>query len=490
MIIQRKNKILVIFIVLFFFLLYNLQSVVNHYLFRTNALDYGFHLQAFWHFIHFTSGPLTVFGHTITSFFQIHPSFTLVYLTPLCYLLKPVLGSYTLIIVQNIFIIIGGIYTYKVLLYKSNNYLISVIAILHYFLLWGHYSAIAFEYIDATVAATFIPVFFYYFYKSKYFYAGLAFVFTLTSRENMPIWFIFIGLFFAIEYFKTDKIKFKLSLGIITISLVYLVFIFSVLFPFFADDTYTYNRFQYSQLGSNIPEVLKYIVLHPISTIKLLFVNHLGNSVYDGIKIEFWTVFMLSGGIILFLKPKYFLIFIPLIGQKLFSDDYQMWGINIFYSIEIVSVLTIASYLIIIKFKNYKITYIISFLLLLSTFVTTITMMNHRKSKWYNSSKEKIYTASFYKSDLNIKEVYSTLKLIPDDAVVCAGEKLVAHLSFRDKIYYFPNINDSEYIVLLLKGSTYPLKIDEFNQKVSQLLSSNKWEILTQTSDIILLRKK
>jgi uncharacterized membrane protein len=485
---QNKRAYLLWGIILLFFIIYGVQAFLNHYFFRTNALDYGFHLQSMYRFMHFKSGPLTVFGKVLESYFQIHPSFTLLFLTPINWLLKPLFGSYTLLLVQNIFLILGGYYTYKVILLKSNNYSLSFLSLIHYFVLWGHFSAIAFEYIDATIASTLVPVFFYYFFKEKYLASILVLFFIISSRENMPLWFVFIGMFLGFDNVLNKK-SLKWPLRISIISLLYLILIFTVLIPGFQQEGYSYNRFQYSSLGANIPEALLFVLKHPIEAIKLLFVNHLENPVYNNVKAEFWYVFLLSGGVILIKKPHYLLLFVPIIAQKMFSNDYQMWGINIFYSIEVVSILSIAAFLILKDIHNSKIRFFAGAMLCLVTFSVTVIKMNARESKWYNKGKEKIYDKNFYSSQHDIKSIQLVLDQIPKNAKVCASEKLVAHLAFRDHIYYFPNIRDAEYLILLFNSTTYPLNKTEFDTKISELTNSSEWEIMNKTKDLLLMKR-
>lgn len=249
--------------------------------------------------------------------------------------------------------------------------------------------------------------------------------------------------------------------------------------------------FTYTALGENVREAFVYAVTHPIDVVKLMFVNHLNEPMYDGIKAEFCLAFLVSGGILLFRRPHYFIPFIPIILQKLLSDNMTYWGLMIFSSVEIVSILTFASFSILASLKNRKLAKIIGIILCASTLTFTIIKMNTRTSKWYNSAKEKIYDPKFYKSDYNIAEIKEVLSLIPDDANVCASSTLVPHLSFRDRIYYFPYFQkDVEYLTFLINGPPYPFYKEEYAKRINDYENSEDWEVIRKTKDIILLKKK
>ncbi len=64
------------------------------------------------------------------------------------------------------------------------------------------------------------------------------------------------------------------------------------------------------------------------------------------------------------------------------------------------------------------------------------------------------------------------------------------HLSFRDKIYYYPYINDAEYLVFLVSKYTYPLNREMFNQRMKEHETSKEWEIIEKTKDVLLLKRK
>ncbi|MFC2104679.1 DUF2079 domain-containing protein [Bacteroidota bacterium] len=464
---------------------------MNHYYFRTNALDFGFYNQAFADFAHFKSNANTVFYPPLDNYLQVHPAFTLFILSPFYWVFNWIFGTYTLLIVQNIFLIIGGIYTYKIVKNKTQNNLLAVLALLHYHFIWGHYSAIAFEYIDATVASCIVPVFFYYFYKQKYLLSTIAFIFILTARENMPIWFIFISSFLMLTYYRQKK-AIVVSILYILFSLSYLVIIYKVIVPFYENKDFEYWGFAYSALGENIPQAIKFVFTHPFETIKLLFINHSGNPQFNGIKAEFYYVFLLSGGFLLLYRPKFILLFIPIVAQKMFNDHFIKWGINIFYSIEVVSILPFVTFLIINdlgKIKKNNLTTLFAVIVLTSTIVTTIVKMDTRKSKWYDKSKEKFYDPKFYQLKYDLKKVYSYLKDLKPEINMCASGKIVPHLAFRKEISIYPYIGNAEIVFILQGSSTYPLSRNEFEESLLKLRNNENWKLKVEDYPVLIFEK-
>lgn len=484
-----RKKILLWSVLLFFGFLYTLIVVMNHYFFRTNALDYGFHIQAIWEMTHIERPASSIYMPPIGSFFQVHPTFILPVITPLYMVLNPIFGSYTLLIIQNIFILTGGYGTYLFIKDRSGDFYIGLLAMIHFFLLWGHFSAIAFEYIDVTVASSVVPLFLYFFYKKKFIAATLCFIFIIISRENMPLWFIFIGITLFMLNYKRDLDLTKAGILYSLFSLFYIVFIFKVIIPFFEDPLKPYWGFAYGSLGNNMSEVIGNTFSHPLKTLNIFFSNTTGDSLYNGIKGEFFLVFFLSGGILLLLRPVLFIWFIPVIAQKMLNDSYVRWGINIFYSIEVVSILSVSAFYTMIKFKNIKLKYISYISICLVTLATTLIKIEHRTSKWYDKPKEAFFHKNFYTAPFNPQKIREAIsEIVPKDAAVSASEKIVPHYAERKKIYIFPNIYDAEYVIILFNSSTYPMNQDEFNKIVNDYLEDPNWKQLFNENSLLILK--
>jgi uncharacterized membrane protein len=363
---NKNNLALVIlgaFSALIFFM-----GLMNHYYFRSFVFDYGNYNFAFWDYSHFRISSMPTYPG---NFLQDHYSFLLFYFIPVYWLLNWLTGTYTLIILQNSLIVIAAWYSYKLIRLKSQNQYLTTGVIIYYFLLLGRYSTFACDTNLAVMSACFIPIFIYCFELRKYLTASIVFLLSLFSRENIPIWFIFIFIVLIIEY-KDDKKAVRLSLAGIIISVLYFILLFKVLIPGVENDEKQFTLFNYSALGPDPGSALKYVVVHPWETLKMFFVNHLDNPDFKWIKLEFYLVYLISGGFILLTRPKYLIWFIPIVAQKVLNDAPIRWGILTYYSIEVVTLLPLSVFLALSSMKSVKLQNNLTIVIIVATLSTTI----------------------------------------------------------------------------------------------------------------------
>jgi uncharacterized membrane protein len=483
-----NQKIILLILISFFGIIYMVQVILNHYYFRTFALDYGFYNQALWDFAHFRINANTVMEPPLENYFQIHPGFTLLLLSPLYHVFTPIFGTYSLLIIQNFFILFGGYCVFQLIYRKTNDFWIAILAFLHFNLIWGHYSALSSDFIETTIGASMVPVFLLLFDKRRFIPATLVFLFIITCKENMPIWFIFISLLLIFIYKDRTCRCVAFSFGVF--SVIYLILIFKIFIPYFEIPGRPYWGFNYSVLGSGPAEALKFVFVHPIEFVKLMFVNHLGEPFYDKIKPEFYFMFLASGGLLLFRRPVYLIPFIPIIAQKVLNDGYGRWGITGFYSIEVVSILTVFAFLATAGIKKSVFKYILYGVLCVTTLVVTLKKMYFRQSVWYTRNKECLYCEDFYHTDMDVVSIRKQIdKWVPKDAALAGTQGIIPHYAFRDKIYIFPYIHDAEYITLLKKGNTYPLTEKKYRTTMEQFLRDPSWNVISEDDDLIILKR-
>lgn len=158
-----NNKYLIL-ILCVFSVIYISISLVNHYLFRTAALDLGITNQIIYNISHFHAPISTLYTENI----EIH--FLGDHFSPIFYLLAPfeyVFGSYTLLIIQIVSVLFGAIGVYKYAIYKNPSEFFKYLHLVHFLGIWGIFSALAYDFHANVIAAMLAPWLFYFYEKRE-----------------------------------------------------------------------------------------------------------------------------------------------------------------------------------------------------------------------------------------------------------------------------------------------------------------------------------
>lgn len=463
-------------------------GVLNHYFFRTYTFDYGNYNFALYDYSHFRISPMTTFPG---NFLQDHFSFTLMYFIPVYWLLNWLTGTYTLILIQNTLILAAAWFTYKLILLKSDNVWLGVGVLLFYFTLLGRYTTFSCDTNIAVMSACFIPVFIYFFETKKYILSAIILILSLFSRENIPIWFVFIFMVLIINHRKERKAV-LFSFAGIAVSIVYFIVLFKVFIPSVETAEKQFSLFNYSALGATPGEAFVFVFKHPIETVKLFFVNHLNSNDYNGVKAEFYLVYLVSGGFILLLRPKYLIWFIPIVAQKVLNDNPLRWSIATYYSIEVVTLLPLSVFLTLSTVKNQRLQNILVAIVCTATVATTIYKLNPQNCKMpgaFLPSKEKIYDKHFWTPGFNVGKVNDLLKLIPEKANVSVSDRIFSHLVQRQHISVFPTINDADYIVFSVFDDYFMFSRDRNETERIKIFNSPEWKLIGKEFPFFLFQK-
>ncbi len=478
--VKKSNYLLLIIII--FGILYSLISFVNHYNFRTYALDLGAYTNALYDYIHFQWNDSTVFKEVKENLLCDHFDLYLILFSPLSLIFK----TYTLLIVQLFFILLGGLGVYKYFSLIGKTAHLAIFATLFFYLFFGVFSAVSFDYHSNVVAASLMPWFFYFIKQKKIVATSLMLLFLIVSKENISLWMAFVCLGLLIEYRKEGFWRNYLFFSF-CFCIFYFVLITSIVMPALSNNK-TYPNFNYSVLGSNSFEALLFLIKHPLESLKILFINHTNHPFGDYVKVELHILVFLSGLPLLVFKPQYLLMLIPIYIQKLFHDNYSMWGIDGQYSIEYAPILAIGVFSAINEFKNKKIAKLTSIIVLITTLGCTIRIMDNTV-QYTKKSRIRLYKSSHYTSDYSVNKVYEQLSKIPENAVVCVQSSFLPHLAYRDNIYQFPIIKDAEFIIYSEKNDIYPLDRKAFDSLTTALKNSNDWTVKYTDENLTILTK-
>lgn len=470
---------------LVFALLYANISLLNHYFFRTYALDLGASINAMYDYSQLRVNDNPVFTPRHSNFLGDHFALYPALFSPLRYLF----GTYTLLIIQIAFLVAGGWGVYLFACGRSSDSgNKSLWAMLHFYVIWGVYSALSYDYHDNVISAAVVPFMFYFLDKQKWTFLWICWVFFLIGKENMALWGFFLaaGMCFVPGVSSVGR---KHLIGMAFTSIVFFILVTKVVMPLWLDEGQTYMQVVwYGHKGDTMEEVYWHILTHPVESIRHLFENHTNNSSYDGIKLETWYYFLFSGGIFFFRYPAFWLMVLPIFGQKMMSVNVLTWGITAQYSIEFVPLLAICTWLFFQKTPRVPHSLYIVFVLLCG-FVTYQSMIG-KKSLNFSISSANPFVPEHYTNEFNTAKVYRYLEQIPDSAAVSAQCQLYPHLAERQDIYQYPDIQNSDYIALLKTPSTYPLRKEDYDKRLDSLLTDSVFSILINDSPFYLFKRR
>ncbi|TSJ42309.1 DUF2079 domain-containing protein [Fluviicola chungangensis] len=467
-------------IVLAFAIIYSLVSLVNHFLFRTYALDLGIYSNALYDYSHFQWNDSGVFKMEPQNLMGDHFDFYLMLYSPFVW----IFGSYTLLIFQIVSILFGGLGVYR---YFRENRILAMNAMLFFYSFFGVYTALSYDFHDSVVVAMLVPWLFVFTKERKMKWAAFFVVLLWLGKENSALWIAFVCFGLSILNWKEGKWRFFFIIyGFV--SLLYFVILMKFVMPALAADG-IYPHFDYSVLGATMPEAISYLIVHPVDSFQLMVSNFNGDSMGDNTKSDLLKFLLFSGIALLLFRPAYLLMLIPIFFQKLFHDSMAIWGAGFHYCIEFTPILAIGVFEVVDKLKKESFKSVAGGILVVLALVMTNKRLSHQYLYAPNNNLN-FLSKDHYKKEYNVKPVYEAFKLIPKDAVVSSQSNLVPHLANRDFCYMYPIVKDAEYVILAKKDTPYPLRDSIFQVEIRNFQQSKEWIKLVDNDEVLLLKRK
>ncbi len=461
-----------------FAVIYGLISFVNHSLFRTYTLDLGFYTNALYDYRYFSFNDSSLISEEGANMLGGH-------FEPILFLFAPfsfIFGTYTLLLIQILFILAGGFALWHYFLPNGRGLALSaLIFYLGYFTL---YAALAFDFHTNVVAASMLPFLFLFFSRGKRIALMTVFVLMLLCKENISLWLVFVFAGMALMYRKEAVFLGSLS----ALSFLYFVSVIYVVIPSFSESG-RYSGFLYSALGNSPGEALIFMISRPLEAFRLLFVNHSDNPLAEGYKAEFHLLILFTGLPLLLRKPGFLLMTVPLYFQKMFHDDPSMWGVGFHYGAEFAPLLALGVFSAVasVPKENFK-RFLLILMPVLSSAVTFRTM--DQTEMFTDKNRIRFYQTGHYSRTYDVKPVKAILKNIPPDAKVSAQSPFVPHLALRDHIFQFPIMKDAEYVLFSTEENSYPLTPEDFESKTAEFFHHPDWELWQQAGNFYAFRKR
>lgn len=476
---QKSHILINILNVFFFSVLFCLISLVNHYHFRTNWFDLGFYTNHLYQYAHFN------FSHFSVSLSD-HFDLLLVVFSPLVY----ILGSYTLLIIQIFFILLGGIGVYRFCILQSLKSKHAILFQIIFYLFFGVYGALAFDYHSNVIAACLIPFLFLYYQKGKKWKFLLVYLLIFISKENMILWLAFILL--ALPFTFKNQTQFKTgALVLSAFSFFSFYFITSVVMPSLIN-AQEYPNFKYEHIGNshNFKDVFIFLISHPLEGLNLFFSNYTGISNYNNVKTESLVFIFLSGGFLLFIRPLYFFMLIPAFAQKYLHDSPEMWGVNFQYNIEFAPIIILCAIDVVKSIQNAKTLNILIYCLLILNLGLTIHLMDNTIC-YIKRSSIRFYQMTHYEGEFDVKKMNWLFSKIPNESSVSAQSMFTPHLALRKNIKLYKGHEDTtDYILVAQTDEPYPLEKEVAEKELQLLFKSKTYQLVSAIDHVYLFKKK
>ena len=491
---RLENKVLppaekwaVLVIMLLFTAIFCSISLVNHYNFRTSALDLSYYSQALYDYSQFRYNYHTLSYTPFVSTLGDHWEPILFILAPLRY----IFGNITPLVIQIIAIVLGGLGIFRFFHLKSSQRWLPHLAMLHFYSIWGVYAALAFDFHASVLGAVLLPWIFYGFAKSDLRLIIGFWILFLMCAEKMAIWGVFISAALAILHRKDRKLLYT-SLGLAGFSMLYFVLAVKFFMPPHLKPKAEYRHFNYSHLGENYGEVLQTMIKRPGYAISLLWENPIAdNPRHDFAKPQTLRMLLYAGGFVIFIRPVYALMLLPIVGMNLLSDKLGAWGITRHYSMEYVPVLCLGLFSFISEFQRPRTAQILGGIAVVVTLSSSMIALSTRPPVFHCKECTLPFLGDHWtRPEFEVGKVYELLELIPPKVNVAASSTIAPHLSMRDSLYMFPRTQHVEYAITMKQHHTYPLTPAKMEAHIQKMVDSGNWEILGDNEVAVALRRR
>jgi len=395
----KKKLFFPVILCLIFFLAYSVLSITRYNNYGA-GYDLGIADQVVWEYSRFQAPITTVQAYAFTSLLTDHIEIIYMVISPFYWLWN---DARMLLVLQSFFICISALPVFLLADKKKLNIYVSYALVISYLSFYGIQNALWADVHSVVFGASFLVWLLYFLEIKKDKLAILFLLLAILSKENIAGLTMVIGLVYLISS------KRKMGLYIALGSLLYLLFVFGLYFPYLTHDGYRYRG------GADL-----------ISNLNLYYLFD------SNLKKEVFTYSFIGFGFLPILSP---ILLLPAIAD-LFS--YFVLANHIKAGHELVQHYRVALGALmiwptIITISKYKILnrgWLALYLLLCALFVqyTLHLPLSYLTKPW------------FWREPESVSHINSVIQTISPDASIVSQNNITAHLAHRNEIFtLFPN---------------------------------------------------
>ena len=422
----RFEPYIVAGLVLAYFVLYSILSVLRHVTYHSFGPDLGLFDQIFWNTTHGRpwESTMSLAQPTPHSYFSDH--FSPVYL-----LMVPFYAVYphpqTLLVIQTLMLALGAVPIYLLARDKFSAAFVRLAWVAAYFLFLPLAFINLFDFHELALAVVPLGFALYFLERRQVWWFLVSLLAAFLVKEELPL----IGLGFGL-YILLDKRDLKLGLGVLAGSALAFFAIVRLVIPAFGGGGYVYFTARYSQLGDSPQQILLTVLTNPRKLAATLFQTQKLKFLV-GIFGPVLGLSLLSGfGILLVLPTLATLLLSNYAPQAAFTSHYSAPLIALVLGTAILGLARVRSSL-----HAPLSAAVLASSLAFSFLVGDLPFSRHFSPQMFEP--EARYTA-----------FVRNLDRIPADASVASENNLTPHLSHRRYIYNieFEGTENAQYLAL------------------------------------------
>lgn len=468
-------------LLIIFSAIYGFWSVNRHNRFQTDAVDLAIFDQPLWHYSRFEKPLSTVKynqypgEHILGDHF--HP--ILVFLAPLYWIWDDVRA---ILIAQAVLSVLSAWPIYKIALLKIGSRSLALSLSFAYLTFIGFQTALDYDFHETAISILPFSLAVYFLLKDKYALYAVFSLFTVLTKEDMPLFIAMLGL---VSIFRFRRVKLGAAtflFGIFAYLLITQVFI-----PYFKHDRFAYEELDPS-LGKTTTDLLFTAATDPLLVLRVLF--------QPPLKTKTMLNLLASFAFLPLLSPLTLMMTLPNLISRFLTRLSQRWLLRYQYNINLTPILALAVIfgledlkgLRVVKNNYGKVVGFASFLLVAMPLIQTART---------NAPLLRILNPASYRPDPRFGLNYQLILRIPKDArvSVMAQSSFVPHLSHRDKIFRFEDgliekVKPDFVLMSAEESSDPPYVRRDLETKIKILKGDPAYEVLFWDGTRLLMRRR
>lgn len=449
------SLILLLFAIIAYAIYFSYLTLVRYQAFEARALDLGNLDQAVWNTahgrpFHLTNQPGITGAPWARLSLHVEPI-----LIPISWLYWVYSGPPTLLVLQASVVALGAWPLFALAKFKLGNEWLALLFGLAFLLNPTIQAANWYEFHPVTLAPTFLIATFYFLVTGRTGWYSVFGVLAASCKEEMALLVFMLGLYAFVVLRRR-----RLGLVTMILSLAWALIAVLVIQQTFAAGNIHWGR--YAWLGETPPQIVLTLLTRPDLVLAQLIKAEV---------LHYLFLLLLPVGFLALLAPEILLLALPSFGINLLSDYPPMRQVNeLMYAAPIAPFVLMGAVYGMLRITCYGLRvktartthYIVGTLL-----VACLLYAHVRYSYLPGGGNHRLYTITEHH-----RRAETIIAQIPPAAKVSAQDRLNPHVSGRETVYIFPQVENADTVFLDVTGPAWPQHPNDLRRSVDNLFAA------------------